>query len=444
LETTCTNKQVAQKPIWVNLPNGAKIGSSHTAILPFPNLPQQALQAHLFPDLSGQALLSVGTFCDAGCTATFTANTVKIEYQGDVVLEGLREPPGLWTTTLTPTQSQDGQANSAITDELKTNAVKFLHAACFSPTTDTWTKAIKQDFFKTWPVLTAPVVSKHLPKSVATAMGHMDQQRKNVRSTKPKPKNTQDDDGINDTNPPVEDTTQLAFANVVELSECEGKSYSDLTGRFPVQSELGNLYVLVLYAYDANAILVEPLKNRSDAEQLRAYKVIIKRANRGSKLQTHWMDNEASKAIKELLVDEFGLDYQLVPPHIHRRNAAERAIRTFKNHFIAGLCSADPLFPLRLWDRLLPQAEITLNLLRASRSNPTVSAYEAINGPFDYNKTPLAPPGIKVVIHEKPSQRKTWDPHGVLGWYLGPAEEHYRCYRCYVTNTHGERITDTL
>jgi hypothetical protein len=60
--------------------------------------------------------------------------------------------------------------------------------------------------------------------------------------------------------------------------------------------------------------------------------------------QTHWMDNEASKAIKELLVDEFGLDYQLVPPHIHQRNAAERAIRTFKNHFIAGLCSADPSF----------------------------------------------------------------------------------------------------
>jgi hypothetical protein len=58
-----------------------------------------------------------------------------------------------------------------------------------------------------------------------------------------------------------------------------------------------------------------------------------------------------------------------------------------------------------------------LNLLWAAHSYPTVSAYEAINGPFDFNKTPLAPPGIKVVIHEKPSQQKTWDPHGVLGWY---------------------------
>jgi hypothetical protein len=47
--------------------------------------------------------------------------------------------------------------------------------------------------------------------------------------------------------------------------------------------------------------------------------------------------------------------YQLVPPHCHRHNATQRAIRTFKEHFVAGLASADPDFPLHLWDRLLPQ-----------------------------------------------------------------------------------------
>jgi hypothetical protein len=64
------------------------------------------------------------------------------------------------------------------------------------------------------------------------------------------------------------------------------------------------------------------------------------------------------------------MDYQLVPPHFHRRNAAERAICTFKEHFVAGLASVDPDFPLHLWDRLLPQAEMTLNLLQSSRQNP--------------------------------------------------------------------------
>jgi hypothetical protein len=60
---------------------------------------------------------------------------------------------------------------------------------------------------------------------------------------------------------------------------------------------------------------------------------------------------------KEYMTNE-GVDFQLVPPHIHYRNAAERAIHTFKNHFIAGLCSTNKDFPLHLWDRLLPQAII--------------------------------------------------------------------------------------
>jgi hypothetical protein len=146
--------------------------------------------------------------------------------------------------------------------------------------------------------------------------------------------------------PPAEQPTNIAFANMIELTNVEGKSYTDLTGRFPCKSELGNLYVMVLYAYDANAILVEPIKNRSDSEQIKAMELLINRANKGSKLQVQWMDNEASTAIKQLLQDKFGMSFQLTPPHMHRINAAERAIRTFKNHFIAGLCSTDPNFPL--------------------------------------------------------------------------------------------------
>jgi hypothetical protein len=97
------------------------------------------------------------------------------------------------------------------------------------------------------------------------------------------------------------------------------------------------------------------------------------------------------------------VDFQLAPPHVHCRNAAERAIRTFSNHFTSILCGTNPTFPLHLWDKLLPQCEMTLNLLRGSRINPKLSAYAQLHGAFDYNKTPLALPGTKVVIHEKPS-----------------------------------------
>jgi hypothetical protein len=122
-------------------------------------------------------------------------------------------------------------------------------------------------------------------------------------------------------------------------------------------------------------------------------------------------------------MSDAAIDYQLVPPKVHRRNAAERAIRTFKNHFIAGLCSVDKNFPLHLWDKLLPQAELPLNLLRGSRMNPKLSAHAQMHGHFDSNRTPLAPPGIRVRVHLKPSERTTWSPHGTDGWYTGPALE---------------------
>jgi hypothetical protein len=155
------------------------------------------------------------------------------------------------------------------------------------------------------------------------------------------------------------------------------------------------------------------------------------------------MDNESSKALK-LFLHSNDIQFQLVPPHVHQQNAAERAIQTFKNHFVAILCSTDKQFPIHLWDRLLPQAVLTLNLLRQSRINPTFSAHAQLNGPFDYNATPLAPPGTRVIIHEKPYKRGSWAPHGKNGWYVGPAIEHYRAHRVYCSTTGHDRISNTV
>ncbi len=72
-----------------------------------------------------------------------------------------------------------------------------------------------------------------------------------------------------------------------------------------------------------------------------------------------------------------------MPPNMHRRNAAKRAIRTFKAHFISVLAGADPRFPKYLWDLLVPQAEMTLNFLRNVTLNPSVLAWKFLAGPFD-------------------------------------------------------------
>ena len=155
------------------------------------------------------------------------------------------------------------------------------------------------------------------------------------------------------------------------------------------------------------------------------------------------LDNETSDILQQFM-DEENVTLQLVSPYLHRRNTTERAIRTFKDHFIAILCGTDPEFPLKLWDKLLPQAIITLNLLRSSRVNQRLSAYTQVWGAFDYNRTPLAPPGTKLLLHLKPSVRESYAPHAVRGWYLGPAMDHYRCYRVWNVDTCTERIVDTV
>jgi hypothetical protein len=138
------------------------------------------------------------------------------------------------------------------------------------------------------------------------------------------------------------------------------------------------------------------------------------------------------------------ISYQLVPPHCHRRNAAERAIRTFKEHVVAGLSSVDPSFPMHLWDRILPQAEITLNLLRTFRLHPQLSADAHYHGLVYYNKTAFSPQRCKIIAHEKPGKRRTWAPHGQHGYSLGPAVHHCRCQNVYISTTASERIVDTL
>ncbi len=79
---------------------------------------------------------------------------------------------------------------------------------------------------------------------------------------------------------------------------------------------------------------------------------------------------------------------QLVEPHNHRVNAAERAIQTFKDVFITALATTNVDFPLQLWDKLTPQVQTCLNLMRCSRIDPSKSAYETLYGQYDWNRYP--------------------------------------------------------
>jgi hypothetical protein len=99
---------------------------------------------------------------------------------------------------------------------------------------------------------------------------------------------------------------------------------------------------------------------------------------------------------------------------------------------------------MHLWDILLPQAVITLSTLRTSIINPTLLSSTHIDGQYDFDRAPMAPPGTRIIAHETPIRRRTWAPHGQYGWYIGPALEHYRCYTVHINKTRGERVVETV
>ena len=129
------------------------------------------------------------------------------------------------------------------------------------------------------------------------------------------------------------------------------------------------------------------------------------------------------------------MQLKLVPTGTHRRNAVEVAIQNFNAHFLSILAVTAPYFPPSLWDRLLTQAEITINLLRQSNAAPKFFAYAHQSGPFNYNKMPMATMGISVQVHENTDKRGTWAYQTVEGWYLATSPEHYRTHICHIKST---------
>lgn len=74
---------------------------------------------------------------------------------------------------------------------------------------------------------------------------------------------------------------------------------------------------------------------------------------------------------------------------------------------------------MNLWDKLLPQTKMTLNMLRQLNVTPTSLAYQYLYGLHNYKKMPLAPMGCAVLVHEKKGRSGTWNTHAVDGWYIG-------------------------
>jgi hypothetical protein len=256
-----------------------------------------------------------------------------------------------------------------------------MPAVCGYPVKPTWLKAIKVGNYVRWPVLTECNIQKYYPKTTKTAKGHLNQTRKNVGSTKVKAT-------------PLEtwDTSHLHGKKVrivYTQTYMVGKTmFSNQTGQLPIRSLCGNKHIRVMVEIDSNAILVEPMKNRKYAKMIRAYNAFLLQLKRVNIIpKKHVIDNKVSENMKNNICDTCKLDMELVPPGCHRHNAAEVTIHNFKAHFLGILASVGNSFPPNLWDQLLSQTQITINLIQQSNATPNVLAYAHISKPFDYKKS---------------------------------------------------------
>ena len=427
--------------------SGTPMRSKLQGTLPLSTLlSSKAQSAFVLDDLQTGTLISLAQLCDDDCIAVFNKYEVHILKKDEIIITGKRMSNGLWSIPITIPDPNVHQANGILRlDKPRQDLAAYHHAALGSPAQSTLLRAISKGHLHTFPGLTTSLITKHLPKSIATTMGHQDQESKNIRSTTrifPDPtgpaQDLQDTDS-SDLAPSIEPRSHQLCAMMFEKQAVLKSSYSDQTGRFPVPSSRGNHYVFVLYHQDTNTIHAVAIPNRKAASIRDAWEATHKMlVHQGHPPELHILDNECSQDLKEAF-QKYQIRFQRVPPKEHRVNAAERAIRTFKNHFVSILCTVDAKFPLTEWDRLLPQATLTLNLLRSSRIHPSLSAHASLFGNFDYNRTPLAPPGTKIVAHTSSESRTPYGEHGKVGWYIGPSLEHYRCWKCYFEDTMAER-----
>ena len=236
----------------VGVANGSSSAAKHVTQLPFQQLSPKANQADTFEEFP-TSLMSVGKTSDDGTISIFTKDGVTVHKEQDVlitckgkpILIGVRDEHGRYRI---PLMQQKGQwqprppkkrinavlqqANSVYDLPSTEQAIKWMHAVCGYPVKSTWMKAIKAGNFIGWPLLTEKNVQKYYPETDETIKGHMNQTRKNVRSTKPKPKPFEEAN----TNLMRGKKIQDIYTKVYDARET---IFSDQTGKFPTQSQRG-------------------------------------------------------------------------------------------------------------------------------------------------------------------------------------------------------------
>ena len=131
------------------------------------------------------------------------------------------------------------------------------------------------------------LISKHLPQSPFTVNGYLDQDQKNIRSTR---SHQELSDEIHSKQ---EQHSNNILAEIINTNPKTSKSYYDQTGRFPILYSCGNQYIFILYHYDTKSIHAHLLKNHQALKITNAWiKCHGNLQQHGSSPTLHILDNK--------------------------------------------------------------------------------------------------------------------------------------------------------
>ena len=156
--------------------------------------------------------------------------------------------------------------------------------------------------------------------------------------------------------------TDLNSADIIELPPIEKRKdiyittynpretmFSYQTGKFPHASSKGHNYQMIVHEIDGNSTWIKPMKNRTKGEMILARRHALARMKLQGINPKHQVQDIKISAAYKAEIQAMHMTYHLVLPNDHHRNIAEKAIQTWKYHFVGILTDTADNFPMQLW-----------------------------------------------------------------------------------------------
>ena len=416
-----------------------------------------------------ETILSVSKITDTGSVAVFDKDKVRIydsrgfnvNTHANIFAEGTRDKDGLYRINA----DNESDIASFIEDAEKCFKMKsmnsyysntkldsdaeiarFFHATFGYPTISTMHAALKRHLVI--PGLDHKIFIDNAPRSIFTARGHLHNLPQGTNSTKPKrslvsPTQKEVDaisakydmprilsPGYRMDLDPSSDLAQTAW--YVKLSQ---RLTMDGTGNMTVPAFNGDTQILIVFHAATNFIRTLAFKSKAEVHSL-LIELWKEAKGLGHTISEIRMDNELPESTSEYFKSQqVAVQRVGVGRELHRANSAERAIQTYKDHFMSTIAARDPQCPLQYWTEAVPFCERTLNLMRPGPDN--ISAFQAYWGyKYDFNAHPIAPWGTRVETYTPRELRTTFESRSEAAWYMGPSKAHHRGHRiiCDVYN----------